>query len=43
MPPGNGDHLVRIVLGKSGRMDFQTELVMRFNYGVTVPWLNRAA
>jgi GH15 family glucan-1,4-alpha-glucosidase len=41
MPPGNGGHLVRIVLGKSGRMDFQTELVMRFNYGATVPWVNR--
>jgi len=41
MPPGNGGHLVRIVLGKSGRMDFQTELVVRFNYGSTVPWVNR--
>ena len=41
MPPGNGGHLVRIVLGKSGQMDFQTELVMRFNYGATVPWVNR--
>jgi GH15 family glucan-1,4-alpha-glucosidase len=42
MPPGNGgDHLVRIVLGKAGRMEFQTELVVRFNYGATVPWVNR--
>jgi GH15 family glucan-1,4-alpha-glucosidase len=41
MPPGNGGHLVRIVLGKSGRMDFQTELVVRFNYGATVPWVNQ--
>jgi len=42
MPPGNGGgHLVRIVLGKAGRMEFQTELVVRFNYGATVPWVNR--
>jgi GH15 family glucan-1,4-alpha-glucosidase len=41
MPPENGGHLVRIVLGKSGRMEFQTELVVRFNYGATVPWVNR--
>jgi GH15 family glucan-1,4-alpha-glucosidase len=42
MPPGSGgDHLVRIVLGKAGRMEFQTELVVRFNYGATVPWVNR--
>jgi GH15 family glucan-1,4-alpha-glucosidase len=41
MSTENGDHLVRIVLGKSGRVDFQTELVVRFNYGATVPWVNR--
>jgi len=39
--PHSGSHLVRIVLGKSGRVDFQTELVVRFNYGATVPWVNR--
>src|SRR5262245_3622898 len=39
--PHGGSHLVRIVLGKSGRVDFQTELVVRFNYGATVPWVNR--
>jgi GH15 family glucan-1,4-alpha-glucosidase len=41
MPPGDGAHLVRIVIGRSGRVDFQTELVVRFNYGATVPWVNR--
>src|SRR5260370_9645734 len=41
MPPGDGAHLVRIVVGRSGRVAFQTELVARFNYGATVPWVNR--
>lgn len=41
MLPGDGAHLVRIVKGLSGRVDFRTELVIRFNYGGTVPWVNR--
>ena len=41
MPPGDGAHLVRIVVGRSGRVDFQHELVARFNYGAAVPWVNR--
>ena len=41
MPPGGGAHLVRIVVGRSGRVAFQTELVVRFNYGAAVPWVNR--
>jgi GH15 family glucan-1,4-alpha-glucosidase len=41
MLPGDGAHLVRIVTGLSGRTDFRTELVIRFNYGATVPWVNR--
>ena len=41
MAPGDGAHLVRIVIGRSGRVDFQTELVVRFNYGAAVPWVNR--
>jgi GH15 family glucan-1,4-alpha-glucosidase len=40
MPPGDGAHLVRIVTGRSGRVDFRTEFVVRFNYGSTVPWVN---
>jgi GH15 family glucan-1,4-alpha-glucosidase len=40
MPPDGAD-LVRIVTGRSGRMVFQSELVVRFNYGATVPWVNR--
>src|SRR5262249_2097889 len=41
MPPADGADLVRIVIGRSGRVRFQTELVVRFNYGATVPWVNR--
>ncbi len=40
MPPGGRADLVRIVIGRSGRVEFHTELVMRFNYGATVPWIN---
>jgi GH15 family glucan-1,4-alpha-glucosidase len=38
---GNGAHLMRIVMGRAGRMEFQTEFVARFNYGSTVPWVTR--
>jgi GH15 family glucan-1,4-alpha-glucosidase len=41
MPPADGAHLVRIVIGRSGRVDFRTEFVVRFNYGATVPWVDR--
>jgi GH15 family glucan-1,4-alpha-glucosidase len=41
MPPADGANLVRIVAGRSGRVVFQTELVLRFNYGASVPWVNR--
>jgi GH15 family glucan-1,4-alpha-glucosidase len=41
MPPADGADLVRIVVGRSGRVAFHTELVVRFNYGATVPWVNR--
>jgi GH15 family glucan-1,4-alpha-glucosidase len=41
MPPADGAHLVRIVAGRSGRVVFQTELVLRFDYGASVPWVNR--
>jgi len=41
MPPADGAYLVRIVVGRSGRVLFQTELVLRFNYGAIVPWVNR--
>jgi GH15 family glucan-1,4-alpha-glucosidase len=42
MPPADGaSELIRIVFGLSGRVRFQTELVLRFDYGATVPWVTR--
>src|SRR5215467_3736724 len=41
MPPADGADLVRIVVGRSGRVVFKTELVVRFNYGAAVPWVDR--
>ena len=41
MPPADGADLVRIVIGRSGRVAFRTELVVRYNYGAIVPWVNR--
>jgi GH15 family glucan-1,4-alpha-glucosidase len=41
MPPADGAGLVRIVTGRSGRMVFQTEFVVRFDYGASVPWVSR--
>ena len=34
--------LVRIVVGERGEVDFTTLLIMRFDYGRTVPWVTRA-
>jgi GH15 family glucan-1,4-alpha-glucosidase len=41
MSPADGADLVRIIVGRSGRVVLQTELVLRFNYGASVPWVNR--
>jgi GH15 family glucan-1,4-alpha-glucosidase len=41
MPPAQCGNLVRIVRGRTGRVDFHTEFVVRFNYGATVPWVSR--
>jgi hypothetical protein len=42
MPPADGvSDLVRIVYGLSGKVRFQTELALRFDYGSTVPWVTR--
>ncbi|MFL5332088.1 MAG: glycoside hydrolase family 15 protein [Geminicoccaceae bacterium] len=43
MPPR--DHvsdLVRLVVGRSGRLQMRTELVLRFDYGSVVPWVSRS-
>jgi GH15 family glucan-1,4-alpha-glucosidase len=43
MPPRVGDdsHLVRIVVGESGSVAFQSELILRFGFGANVPWVTR--
>ncbi len=42
MPIGREDHsVVRLVIGRRGRVGMQTELVIRFDYGITVPWVSR--
>src|SRR5581483_335020 len=37
------DHLamVRLVVGKRGRVKMKTELIIRFDYGAIVPWVTR--
>jgi len=41
MTPGDRADLVRILVGRQGQVEFRTEFVVRFNYGATVPWVNR--
>jgi GH15 family glucan-1,4-alpha-glucosidase len=42
MPPrGKNSDIVRLVRGDRGRVTMRTELVLRFDYGRTVPWVNR--
>ncbi len=42
MPPrGNASNLVRIVIGKRGKVTMRTELIVRFNYGSAIPWVTR--
>jgi GH15 family glucan-1,4-alpha-glucosidase len=33
--------LVRLVVGQHGRLDFHTDLVIRFDCGISVPWVNQ--
>jgi len=42
MPPrGRNSDIVRIVRGERGRVAMRTELILRFDYGRTVPWVTR--
>ena len=44
MPPrGRNSDVVRLVRGERGRVRMRTELVLRFDYGRTVPWVNHLA
>ncbi|MDQ0394172.1 glycoside hydrolase family 15 protein [Labrys monachus] len=43
MPLRDGTNdLIRLVVGQSGRVDFTTDFVARFDYGRTVPWVTKA-
>ena len=42
--PRHGNlHLVRLVRGLRGRVRMQVEIVLRFEYGYLVPWVERLA
>ena len=42
MPPrGEVSDIVRLVEGRRGAVPMRMELVLRFGYGLTVPWVNR--
>ena len=42
MPPrGRNSDIVRLVRGERGRVRMRMELVLRFDYGRTVPWVTR--
>jgi GH15 family glucan-1,4-alpha-glucosidase len=44
MPPGgNRTELVRIVEGKRGAVPMSMKLTLRFDYGLSVPWVTRLA
>ena len=42
MPPrGQNSDLVRLIQGKRGCVDVKMELMIRFDYGRTIPWIRR--
>jgi GH15 family glucan-1,4-alpha-glucosidase len=42
MPMRSRDsHVIRLLVGRSGRVAMRTELVLRFDYGLLVPWVTR--
>jgi GH15 family glucan-1,4-alpha-glucosidase len=42
MPPrGHNSDVVRLIRGTRGRMRLRTELILRFDYGYSIPWVNR--
>jgi GH15 family glucan-1,4-alpha-glucosidase len=43
MPPrGAASQLIRMVMGVTGTVAFRTELILRFDYGASVPWVTRS-
>ena len=43
MPVGERSDLVRIVVGRRGRVQMESEGVLRFDYGASVPWVTIGA
>src|SRR4051795_13088287 len=44
MPPKtDGSNIIRIVEGIAGEVEMRVDLVVRFNYGITVPWVSHLA
>lgn len=42
MPPrGHASELVRLVVGRAGRVAMHMQLILRFDYGSAVPWVTR--
>jgi GH15 family glucan-1,4-alpha-glucosidase len=42
MPPrGRASDLIRLVVGKAGKVDMHMQLILRFDYGSAVPWVTR--
>ena len=42
MAPGEGSsHVIRMVEGRRGRVAMRLELILRFGYGATVPWVTQ--
>src|SRR5579863_5491127 len=42
MPPrSDASHVVRLVRGRRGAVAMQMQLILRFGYGATVPWVTR--
>ena len=38
---GRGSHVVRLVVGREGRVAMRTQLILRFDYGSLTPWAIR--
>jgi GH15 family glucan-1,4-alpha-glucosidase len=41
LPNGGGCDVVRLVFGLEGRVRMRSEIIIRFDYGSTVPWVTR--
>jgi len=40
---GHARHLVRLIVGKRGAVPMKSELIIRFDYGASVPWVRKTA